>query len=235
MKTLVCLSGLLCDERLWKDQQKALQGTYQCLFPSISTHESVQDLASSILETTPERFCLAGMSAGSVVALEMLRQTEKSADKQIEKLALIAANPHALTDEIKNSMLQSIATIETTGMEQFVMQDLLPHGLGQASQNNHRIRSLIVEMAKSVGLKAYKNQVAMLNTRSGALELLARTDVPILAVCGKEDRKCPPAFHEIIAQTAPHGSLVSLEKTGHYINLENPESLNHALLQFLTS
>ena len=233
MRVLVCLSGTLCNEKLWESQQNALQRHYQCLFPSISTHSNIKDLAQYILKGLPKSFCLAGMSAGAVVALEILRQTEQYSEKHIEKLVLIATNPHALTDDLKNGMLQSIETIHQIGMKRFFYETLLPQSLSLTNQNNDQIKSLIVEMAKDVGIQAYQNQVAMLNTRSDSLELLAKTNVPILAVCGQEDHKCPPAYHEAIAQNATHCQLVILENTGHYINLENPKLLNDAMLQFL--
>ena len=234
MKTLVCLSGSLCDQRLWKSQQQVLQKHYQCVFPSISTCQEIQELAQQILKSLPKSFCLMGMSAGAVVALEILRQVSKHHQQEVEKLVLVAGNPHAVNETHKQNMIASVNAMQKTGIEFFLRQTLLPESLSATNLNKTSIQETVIDMANSIGLEEYTNQVAMLNTRVSSLELLQKTHVPVLAVCGEEDNKCPATLHEDLAKSVSHYQLVTLPKTGHYINLESPDLLNEALLQFLT-
>ncbi|MGB1027656.1 MAG: alpha/beta fold hydrolase, partial [Rhodospirillaceae bacterium] len=57
-------------------------------------------------------------------------------------------------------------------------------------------------------------------------------DVPALIVIGDEDDHClqPGIF---LKRTIPASGLVVLPKTGHTVNLEEPELFNHHLREFL--
>jgi len=63
---------------------------------------------------------------------------------------------------------------------------------------------------------------------------LERLDVPTLIVTGDEDDPClePAVF---MKRRIPTAGLVVLPKSGHTINLEEPEMFNRAVLDFLTA
>ena len=74
-------------------------------------------------------------------------------------------------------------------------------------------------------------------TRPSVFELedrLAALDVPTLIVTGDEDEPClePGIF---MKRTMPTAGLVVIPKSGHTINLEEPEAFNRAVLDFLTA
>jgi len=56
--------------------------------------------------------------------------------------------------------------------------------------------------------------------------------VPVLAVCGKEDKMTPPASSERIAAGIAGVKLVLIEGAGHMVMLERPEAFNDALVKF---
>ena len=59
-------------------------------------------------------------------------------------------------------------------------------------------------------------------------------DVPTLIVTGDEDDPClEPAL--LMKRKIPRAGLLVLPKSGHTINLEEPEAFNRALLDFFTS
>jgi pimeloyl-ACP methyl ester carboxylesterase len=63
---------------------------------------------------------------------------------------------------------------------------------------------------------------------------LARLEVPTLIVTGDEDEPClEPAL--FMKRKIPAAGLVVIPKSGHTINLEEPEAFNRALLDFLTA
>jgi pimeloyl-ACP methyl ester carboxylesterase len=74
-------------------------------------------------------------------------------------------------------------------------------------------------------------------TRPSILDLgprLAALDVPTLIMTGDEDEPClePGIF---MKRTIPMAGLVVLPKSGHTINLEEPDLFNRAVLDFLTA
>lgn len=56
-----------------------------------------------------------------------------------------------------------------------------------------------------------------------ALDALAGTDIPLLAIVGEHDRATPPAMARRIAETAPRGELLVVEGAGHFPFAEAPE------------
>ena len=74
-------------------------------------------------------------------------------------------------------------------------------------------------------------------TRPSVFELesrLERLEVPTLVVTGDEDEPClePGIF---MKRKIPTAGLVVMPKTGHTINLEEPDAFNRMLLDFLTA
>ena len=73
--------------------------------------------------------------------------------------------------------------------------------------------------------------------RSSIYELgdkMARLDVPTLIMTGDEDEPClEPAL--FMKRTIPTAALVVLPKSGHTINLEEPDAFNRAILDFVTT
>ena len=63
---------------------------------------------------------------------------------------------------------------------------------------------------------------------------MAKLEVPTLIMTGDEDEPClEPALH--MKRTIPTAGLVVLPKSGHTINLEEPEAFNRAVLDFVTA
>ncbi|HEY9235010.1 MAG TPA: alpha/beta hydrolase, partial [Phenylobacterium sp.] len=71
---LVLLPGLLCDDRLWREQVAGLRDVAEGLVADLTLDESVEAMAARVLAQAPERFALAALSMGGYVAFEILRQ-----------------------------------------------------------------------------------------------------------------------------------------------------------------
>ena len=226
--TIVCLSGTFCDKALWQSQVQALNGGYDFIFPSIATHDDIVALAKSILDTLPEKFCLMGMSAGAVVALEIVRQ----ASHRVEKICLVAANPSGSDPEMLASLDKQLETVNTLGIDGYFKEKLLPKSLAPEHCNDNEITDSIVTMAHRVGVDAFGKQIQVLKSRHEYWQVLKTITIPVLAVCGECDTICPPENHKRIVEQTQNGRMVTLPNTGHYINIENPNGLNQALVQF---
>lgn len=66
-----------------------------------------------------------------------------------------------------------------------------------------------------------------------ALDALAATDIPVLAIAGEHDRPTPPAMARRIAATAPRGELLVVEGAGHFPFAEAPERYWPPLIDWL--
>ncbi|MGI8540129.1 MAG: alpha/beta fold hydrolase [Rubrobacteraceae bacterium] len=61
---LVFIPGLLCDERLWENQIEEFGDKYDISVADVSKDNSIEGMARRLLESSPERFALAGLSMG---------------------------------------------------------------------------------------------------------------------------------------------------------------------------
>jgi len=59
--------------------------------------------------------------------------------------------------------------------------------------------------------------------------------VPVLALCGAEDKMTPPALAEQIVAHIPGAGLALIPGAGHFAMLENPEEFNRVLTDFVHS
>lgn len=97
MMPLILIPGMMCDARLFGPQIAAFSAQRPILCAPLSGHDNVNDLAADILSWAPERFALAGLSMGGILAMEVLRQDPE----RVERLALLDTNPLAETDEVR--------------------------------------------------------------------------------------------------------------------------------------
>ena len=63
--------------------------------------------------------------------------------------------------------------------------------------------------------------------------MLRKAKQPVLVMCGDEDQLYGVKRHEFLAELIPNAELKVIAGGGHYLTLEHPTSVNHALKGFL--
>ena len=56
--------------------------------------------------------------------------------------------------------------------------------------------------------------------------------IPVLVICGDDDKMTPPDFSRFLADRIPGARLSLIENAGHFVMLENPEAVNQAVSDF---
>jgi non-heme chloroperoxidase len=64
-------------------------------------------------------------------------------------------------------------------------------------------------------------------------DVIARVDVPVLMVAGRESQYWPCEHAEAAVRQTPSGRAVVVEESGHAVNFDRPDEFNHLLLAFL--
>ena len=229
LHALVLIPGLLCDERLWRNQGENLADLAgPILVPDVTGHASMQGMARDALEAAPERFALAGLSMGGYVALEILRQ----APERVEALALFDTSARPDTPEQTKTRL---ALIEMARDGRFgeVWRTLLPKIVHPERVEDPEIRCVVEEMARSVGPEAFERQERAIIGRPDSRGDLASISCPTLVLCGLDDALTPPPLHEELADGIPGASLRLIERCGHLSTLERPEEVTNAMREWL--
>ncbi len=107
-----------------------------------------------------------------------------------------------------------------------IADDLFP-GLSRAL-----LHEIAVKRLAANDPRAYRQATwAVLRYRPG--RRLARLRVPTLIIAGENDRVVPRVYQERLRALLPHATFVSVPNSGHASNLDQPEVVNAAVLNFL--
>ncbi|MEM7605639.1 MAG: alpha/beta hydrolase, partial [Myxococcota bacterium] len=74
LETLVMIPPLLCDARVFASQIATLSRDRAVMVAPSSCGERMEEIASQILSWAPNKFALAGMGLGGMVAMEIMRR-----------------------------------------------------------------------------------------------------------------------------------------------------------------
>jgi len=228
MTHLVLLPGTLCDERLFAHQTEHLADVASVEVGDVTAADTVTAMAAAVLDRTPPRFALAGLSLGGIVAIEIIR----IAPKRISRLALLDTNHNLPTPsqvatwELFGDLTRSGRFEEVT--RRYLLDSLLHHQTPES-------KALILDMAANVGFESFLNQNAAVSTRPDNRSVLPTITVPTMVLCGSEERMCPVSVHEEIAASIPGARLVVVPGAGHLSTIDQPELVTHAMRRWLTA
>lgn len=228
MTPVVLIPGMMCDARMWG-------GIPAALAPHPVGHilpvgaETMADLARLALAQAPDRFALAGLSMGGILAMEMLAQ----APDRIERLALLDTNPRAETAEVMARRGPQIARALSGGLAQVMRDEMKPNYLAPGPDQG-AVLDLCLDMALALGPEVFAQQSRALAGRSDRQSALAAFKGPALVLMGAEDRLCPLDRHALMHALMPQSRLVILPGAGHLPPLEQPLATARALTAWLT-
>jgi pimeloyl-ACP methyl ester carboxylesterase len=218
------LPGLLCDDRLWRDQADALRDVATPFIANLTLDDSMAAMAQRALALAPPRFALAALSMGGYVAFEILRQ----APDRITRVALMStsASPDSATRIAKRQAAMSslrhgrFAGVTKRMLPQLIHPDRVATPLGDD----------VREMAERVGGDAFLRQQKAILGRPDSRPLLASIHMPTLVAVGDSDELTPPEEAEVIRRGIADASYHVFGRCGHLPAMEHP-SMTTALLR----
>lgn len=219
---LVLLPGMLLDAALFEHQAEHLAETARVQIGDITRDGSIEGMADTVLRQSPQRFALAGLSLGGIVALEILRQ----APERVDRLALLDTNARAPSEQQLEAWRRFAGEAEVEGAVGVTRRHILPVML---SREDPMLARAVTEMAERVGDEAFLRQLA---AQAGRVDLRGELDdihCPTLVAAGRQDALCPPGLHQEIATAIPGAALVFVEDCGHLSSLEQPQAVTALL------
>lgn len=227
-ETLVLVSGMLGDETLWSEVVDLLPPTVSTLCLRSDAAATVQEVAASVLSAAPRRFSLAGHSFGAIVALEVVRQ---AAAGRVTRIALTGASARAgssAQQQTWTSMRHRCRNGDFAGVAAELSRATLP-----TSRRGGELVDRGLDMAETVGVRGFLDQLAAQSTRPDSRPSLAAIDVPALVLIGADDEVCPPALQVELARGIQDAVVVELAGVGHMAPLEAPDAVARALRAWL--
>lgn len=226
MIPLILIPGMMCDARMWGGIDRALGGAVLHHLPTGS--DSMAGLAAQVLASAPERFALAGLSMGGILAMEVLRQ----APERVERLALLDTNPWAETPEVRARRVPQVARALAGDLEGVMRQDMKPNYLAPGPHRAAHL-DLCLDMALALGPEVFARQSAALRDRPDQTAVLAAFRGPALVLMGEYDRLCPLDRHLAMQSLMPQSVLHVIRDAAHLPPLEQPEATLAALRHWL--
>lgn len=227
---LILVPGLVCTPALWAGQLRGLAGVASMSVADHTRHETMAEIAASILAAAPPRFALAGLSMGGFIALEIVRQ----APERVTKLALLDTNARADAPERKEQRLKTIALARAEGMGK-VSDGLMPVFIHKDRLADADLVAAVRQMALDTGVETFARQSTAIMGRKDSRPLLAAIRCPTLVLVGRQDALTPLELSQEIAAGIAGAKLEVIEACGHLSTMERPEAVNAAMTAWLAA
>ena len=154
------------------------------------------------------------------------------APERVERLALLDTNPLAEPPEKQALRAPQMARAQAGDLRGVIRDEMKPLYLAEGP-GKQAVLDLCMEMALDLGVEVFIRQSQALRDRTDRTGLLRALRVKTLVLCGREDRLCPVARHEMIHGLIAGSSLEIIDGAGHLPTLERPEQTIATLRRWL--
>lgn len=227
---LLLVPGLLCTADLWRDQLQALEDVADMTVAVHHQQDNVEDIATAVLKTAPEKFALAGLSMGGYIALEIILR----APERVTHLALIDTRADEDSLEDKKKRRDFIRLVERGTTFKGVTQSLLPMLIHPSRFKDEDLTSRIFQMAHEIGRDGFiRQETAIMNRRDRNAEL-STIECPAIVISGNEDALIPAPHQEEMAGRIPDAEFHIIPECGHLPSMERPFETNTLLRDWLS-
>ena len=220
--------GMMCDERIFSPQIEELSKNLEVTVADISSFSSVRELASDVLTKAPKKFSLLGHSMGGIVAMEIYSQEPN----RIEKLILMDTNPKAELDEVKLKREPQIRDANKGKLLEVMRDEMKPNYLAD-SENQSSVLNVCMDMALTLGSDVFTNQSRALQSRADQQNTIQSINIPVLIMCGSEDKLCTVERHKMMHNMISDSELKIINNAGHMPTLEQPEETTEVINEWL--
>ncbi len=206
----------------------------QALSPAVATvHQdtalhTIEDFAARLLAQHAGPLVLAGASMGGMIAMEAARQ----APSRIAGLALLGTTARPETPDMRALREAAIELFEQGRLREVIEPNVAlafhPHNAADPA-----LVQAYLDLVLDAGAAHLVRQNRAVVRRPDARLHLPHVACPVLVVCGAADQLTPPECSAEIAALVPHADHTVLADSGHMLTMEQPDAVNHLLVQWL--
>lgn len=229
MTPIVLVPGLLCTAEVFAPQITALWPYGPVTIAATLAGESIPELAAAALASAPPRFALVGISMGSQIGLEIMRQ----APERVVRLALLGTSARLDTPE-QSAQRRAMIDLVKGGRLFHLAEQLTSLILHPAHRDDVMLRGIILRMCRTVGADGFVRQQEAIIARPDPRPGLAAISVPTVVLVGDKDALTPPESAAELAAAIPGARLVIIPDCGHGSTLEQPAAVNEALIDWIS-
>lgn len=232
---LLLVPGVLCSPRLFAAQVAALEGEAEIVVPDwrrapLSIWDTWESAARWVIDQMPaEKFALAGLSLGGMLAVEIM---QFAADR-VTKLALLDTGMRS-QNEAERAIRRARIRLANEGHFELVLGMQMTRFIPAYRLPDKPLVDEVMTMCGEIGVEIYKRQEELAAIRVDRRPDLPRIKCPTIVVCGRDDAATPLFLSEEIAKAIPAAALVVVEQCGHLVTMEKPEETNQILKLWLS-
>ena len=231
---LILLHGWTLDNRMWRPQLEGLAGDFFCVAPDrrgCGRATAPPDLAHEAEDVIAiadflgfDRFALAGLSRGAVVALDVARRY----GSRLTGLVVSGAPLPALVTREETIDLDHFRALAASGDMERMRAEWSRHPLMET--HSPAARALVLEM-----LADYDGRDLLVTSDPPGFprEALAMLAMPVLAMTGAYDTLWRRECARVLASVAPRARHAEIPVAGHLANADNPVAFNALIRDFL--
>lgn len=243
---LLLVHGFPFDHSMWQSQIDWLSQVCNVVAPDLRGFGSSEiskdrdaltmdrfadDLAAMLDELVIEQVIYCGLSMGGYIGWAFARK-----------------HPHRLKGFIACDTLAEADTPEAASVREanakrvleegseFLVSGMIPKLF---SEKTRKTKADIVEQVEAMIRNTASTTIAAalrgMAQRPDSTELLAEFEIPALVICGSDDIISPPEKMQGIADAIPHARFVRIPDAGHLSPLEQPDSFNREVAEWLKS
>lgn len=237
---VLLVHGLGLDLRMWDDQVPALAKRYRVVrmdlhgfgrSSAVTGPFSHSDIMAELLECLGiERAHIVGLSLGGLISAQFVQEHPELS----RSLTLVDSDMSGLAWK---SLGPSIAKVFAAGKTDVEAAKKLwiEHEFFDPARKKPAVIARIEQMVNDYSGWLFANAGSGIERKpqTRTAEVLGHFDLPTLVVIGEHDL---PDFRDIadeVAKRVPGARKVVLAGVGHMSNMEDPESFNRVLLEFL--
>lgn len=227
MDPLVVLPGFMQDARSFMPQIVELGKDRQIVLPRL-VGETVEQMSLSAIPDLPRRFALIGHGLGGDVAFDILRRLPEA----VTRIALVSTDALPEPPAIAARREARLVSARAGRLAEALAEDVPPAAVAPNDWKDD-VLALMQDMGLGLGLEAYIRQTRVLQRRPDQQRTLRKHRVPAVIIAGRADTLLPLRRQEFLAELMPLGRLSVVEEAGHMPQLEQPETVNEVLQEFL--
>lgn len=241
--TALMIHGFPFSSAIWQLQREDLVNFARMIAPDLRGHgqsdaiegpytmqllaNDCMDLMGHLGVATP--FVVGGLSMGGYITFEAYRNYKDL----IGGLVLTSTRAGADSEDGKANRNNAIESIKRDGVEPFV-EGMLPKLFSPYTlENNDDMVEFVREVMLETSVEGLIGALEAMRDRPDSTPLLSQIEVPTLVIHGADDKIIPVSEARAMADAIPNGRLLIIENAGHLPNLEQPDTYNDALIDFL--
>jgi 3-oxoadipate enol-lactonase len=172
---------------------------------------------------------VCGLSMGGYILLNAVHQYPERFK------AIILSDTQCLADsaEAKDKRMQTIAKIETDGLQNFADGFIKNIFCKESIENKKGLVASIKNIMLNTPPQTITDTLMALAQRAETCSALKQITVPALLLCGSEDKITPPEQAEFMHSNISDSTFYIINNAGHMANMEQPDVFNKHVVEFI--